>query len=201
MDGNIPRLSIIIPRRMEEGAELTLKSLATQTFKDFSTIVVPDEGKGASWARNEGFKRVESEYVLFSDNDIDWKPNALEVMMSALRRYPKASYAYGRYKIGDLVIGHKLFDPIALLKNNYISTMSIIRSKDFCGFDEKLKRFQDWDLWLTMTKQGKRGVYCNELIFETPLREGISIGGQAMIEALKAISDKHFLNLPEFQYV
>lgn len=186
---------------MGEGAELTLKSLATQSFRDFSTIVVPDQGKGASWARNAGFKSVKSEYVLFSDNDIEWRPDALETMMYSLRRFPSASYAYGRYKIGDLIIGHQLFDPIALLKNNYISTMSIIRSKDFCGFDEKLKRFQDWDLWLTMLKKGKRGVYCNELIFETPLREGISIGGQAMIEALKAISDKHLLNLPEFNYV
>lgn len=195
-------LTVIIPRRMSEGADLTLNSLATQTFQDFTTIVVPDQGKGANWARNEGFKSVTGEFVLFSDNDISWKPNALEIMIAALNRFPNASYSYGRYKIGDLIVGHKLFSPIDLLKNNYISTMSIIRSKDFPGFDENLHRFQDWDLYLNLLiNHNKRGVYCNELIFETPLRDGISIGGQSTEDALRALNDKYNLGIPRFNYL
>lgn len=205
-DGN--KITIVIPCKEHDGivdpATITLDSLAKQTFKDFKVVVVPDQGKGANWARNEGFKQCDTEFVLFSDNDIQWKENALEVMVQTLRRFTRASYAYGRFHLvhskGFTVWGHQHFDPVRLLVGNFVSTMSLIRAKDFPGFDESLKRYQDWDLWITMLKQGKRGVYCNELIFTTDWREGISTFGgvSGATEAARIINDKHGLNLPVF---
>lgn len=199
MEGNIPEITIVIPCRESETAETTLDSLSRQTFKNFETVVVKDQGKGANWARNEGFKSVKSEFVLFSDSDIRWNEYALEMLLYTLKRNPKASYSYGRYEMGGFIIGHHNFDPARLFVGNYISTMSLVRSKDFPGFDENIKRFQDWDLWLTMLKQGKRGVYCNDLIFSTKVRDGISLNGELTTEeAAKIINDKHGLNLPRF---
>jgi len=172
----LPELTIIIPHRQTEDASETLSYLEKQTYQDFKIVVVPDQGKGANWARNEGFKQCDTEFVLFSDNDIQWKSRALETMMRVLKKTPKASYVYGRYLKGNGVFCHRPWDPDYLrFKDNYISTMSIIRSKDFPGFDESITRFQDWDLWLTMLDQGKRGVYCNDLIFETKKRPGITM--------------------------
>jgi len=34
------------------------------------------------------------------------------------------------------------------------------------GFDEKLKRFQDWDLWLTMAEAGHHGVWLNQFLYK-----------------------------------
>jgi len=57
----------------------------------------------------------------------------------------------------------------------YITTTSLIRAKDFPGFDESLKKFQDWDLWLTMLEQGKIGVWIPEVLFSAkPRKAGIS---------------------------
>lgn len=177
MADRIPELTIIIPHRMNESEAVTLSFLEQQTYKDFQVVIVPDQGKGANWARNEGFKKCNTEFVLFSDNDIEWKSRALETMMRVLKNTPKATYVYGRYLKGNGVFCHRAWDPnYLMMKDNYISTMSIIRSKDFLGFDENITRFQDWDLWLTLwINHGKRGVYCNDLIFETKKRPGITM--------------------------
>jgi len=38
-------------------------------------------------------------------------------------------------------------------------------------WDENLKRFQDWDLWLTMGEQGKTGVWVDEYLFRVLTRK------------------------------
>lgn len=194
-------ITIVIPTRMTETAEDTLQSLKSQSYGAFKVVVVPDEGKGANWARNEGFKQCDTEFVLFSDNDISWKQNAIEVLYETLRRFTRASYAYGRFEIDGVVWGHEMFDPVKLLTANYISTMSLIRSDDFrlCGgFDESIKGFQDWDLWLNLLiNHGKRGTYCNELIFTTKPRNGIS-ASRDNLECGRVINDKYNLKLPRF---
>lgn len=178
---------------MSEDANLTLLYLSNQTFKDFEIIVVPDQGKGACWARNEGFKQVKSEFVLFSDNDIKWKSHALETLLRVLKMSPRSSYSYGRYKLGEDVWCHEPFDPVALKRANYISTMSLIRTKDLPErpWDENIKRLQDWDLWLTLLDQGKRGIYCEDLIFETDLKPGISHEGMNYLDAILTVRKKH----------
>lgn len=161
-------IDVVIPVRKGETAKTTLDSLKNQTFKNFETIVIYDsEQRGANWARNAGFKVVKSEFVLFSDNDIEWEPNGIENLFQTLKKHPEASYSYGSYEMNDNIQCWQDFDPKLLRIGNYISTMSLIRSKDFPGFDEKIQRLQDWDLWLNMLSKGKIGVQCGNLIFKT----------------------------------
>lgn len=196
MAERIPKVTCVIPHRMGEDASVTLESLSKQSFQDFTTIVVPDQHKGAQWARNEGFKQVKSEFVLFSDNDIEWKSGALETLLKVLEKTPKASYSYGRYKLGKDLWSHEAWDPILLKHHNYISTMSLIRTADLPEkpWDESIHRLQDWDLWLTLLEQGKRGVYCEDLIFETPLKDGISHNGMDYLDSLLIVRKKHGLD-------
>jgi glycosyltransferase involved in cell wall biosynthesis len=159
------------------------------------TIVVEDKKKkGANWARNKGFESVDTEFVLFSDDDIRWREGAIEKLLETLEAHPEVSYSYGAYVMGGNVYCDQEFDPDLLLLSNYISTMSLIRTKDFPGFDESLDRFQDWDLWLTMLRDDKIGVFCGEIIFDTDIRDGITHNGKVSIEeAFLKIKDKHKL--------
>jgi glycosyltransferase involved in cell wall biosynthesis len=187
-------ITVVIPCRESENPYTTLRSLAKQTLQPTVIVIVYDEGKGANWARNRGFSMVQTPFVLFSDNDIDWQPDALENLYHTLQAHSQASYAYGWYLMDGLCHSNVVFGADRLRANNYISTMSMIRSIDFPGFDESLQRLQDWDLWLTMLGQGKTGAHCSKHIFTTKRRAGITHGGGISWEdARDIVARKHGL--------
>lgn len=175
-----PSLSIIIPIRQGGNPAITLTSLAASTFQDFEIICSWDHGGNANAARNAGFRLSSAPYVLFSDDDIRWHPGALARLIRTLEDNPGAAYAYGSYVMGGRVQCDRPFDGARLRRGNYISTMSVIRREAFPGFDESLRRLQDWDLWLTMLGRGHVGVYCGAEIFTTLVRNGITYAPDAM---------------------
>ena len=202
-DSNIqPDVTVVITHRKGESCRDALESLERQTYRRFKKILVEDaEGKGANWARNTGFKAVDTKYVLFSDNDIVWEPDALENMVRTLEGNPEASYAYGGYDLirDEEVIGRYGYEPWNAGKlrkwkrGNFVSTMSLVRTDHFPGFDEQIKRLMDWDVWLTMLHQKRTGVYCGKRIFVTRFRQGITYGTNSTSwdEAVAAIKRKH----------
>lgn len=194
--GTIPlAISVIIPLRRGGSPEVTLKSLAAQTFQNFEVIVSQDEERrGANWARNRGFEKSTGDFLLFSDDDIRWEPDALAVLRRALKNTPRAAYSYGSYAIGDWMQCAIAFRAWRLRETNFISTMSLIRRTAFPSFDESIQRLQDWDLWLTMLEQGHTGVYCGRMIFRTEKGKGITYGdGMSLAQARSIVRKKHGL--------
>ena len=193
-----PKLSIIVPVREGGDYSITLNSLKNQTYQDFNVIVIFDTfKKGANYTRNIGWvasKKIKrTKYVMFCDDDIDWKDYALESMVGLLETNKNISYAYGSYEMDGLIHCHKQFDVNELKKANFISTMSVIRSKDFPGFDNDIKRLQDWDVWLCMLFQGKVGGYTGKLIFTTKKKQGgITFGGSISYEKARDIIYKKY---------
>jgi glycosyltransferase involved in cell wall biosynthesis len=191
-------VSIIIPTYQHApDIAACLKSIFGQTFRDFEVIVVDDgstdntqdvlkpyldritlitqPNSGGNVARNNGFKHSQGKFVLFCDADIILDAQYLEKMLSTLEQNPDASYAYSAFKFGWKTFKFWDFDGDTLKKLNYISTMSLIRREHFPLFDENIRKFQDWDLWLTMLEQGHKGVYIPEVLFQAiPHKEGIS---------------------------
>jgi glycosyltransferase involved in cell wall biosynthesis len=188
------KLTIVIPNKLGQTPDLTIETLYRQNFLDFDVIIINDNSGNANVARNEGLSMVDSEYVLFSDNDINWKPYALSTMIDCLERNRDISYAWGSYELNGKVWCNREWDPEALKQRNYISTMSVVRTADHPGFDEKIKRLQDWDVWLTMLSQGKKGKYTGRLIFTTPVRNGITRDSISLSEAIASVKLKHKLN-------
>lgn len=190
-------VSIIIPIRQGGNPEITLTSLSRSDFQDFEIICSWDRavnGTGnANAARNAGFRLSSAPFVLFSDDDINWHPGALARLYRTLEENPGAAYAYGSYSMGGRVFCDRPFDGERLKRGNYISTMSLIRRSVFPGFDESLRRLQDYDLWLTMLGRGHVGVYCGAEIFTTAVRNGITYApdAQPYAEALAAVHRKH----------
>jgi glycosyltransferase involved in cell wall biosynthesis len=165
-------VSIIIPTRGDRDISSTLTSVKNQTYKNFEIIQITDKDKkGAPWARNQGEKEAKGEFLLFLDDDIILNKRFLEEMLAALEKNPKASYAYCHYErkgmFNDISKAYP-FDEERLKKWNYISTMSLLRHLDFIAWDEKIKRFQDWDLWLTLLDAGKTGVLVDKVLFSAP---------------------------------
>jgi len=148
-----------------------LSSVVRQTWQDIEVIVVDDgslysekirkivakfpnvklirqSNKGAPAARNKGFTESKGEYLLFLDADIILQEKALEKMIKKLSS-SEASFCYSAFRLGWKKYKLVEYDYEKLKQFNYIHTSALIKRQFFPGFDESLKKFQDWDLWLT----------------------------------------------------
>ena len=199
--GERPLVSVVIPTwNHKEELVACLESLNVQTYRPFEAIVVDDgstdgtaermshvrvsyplryiqfvENKGASAARNLGAKRSEGEYLLFVDADAELRPHAIERMANVLREQEDVDFVYSSFRFGWKLFKSRAFDPEILRTMPYIHTTSMLRRSVFPGFDESLKKFQDWDLWLTVTERGGRGLWIPEELFVLKVRrEGMS---------------------------
>ncbi len=134
--------------------------------------LIMQENRGAQAARNRGARTAKGEYLLFCDADIVLRRDCLEKMMCALADHSEASYAYSSFKFGWKKFKLWPFDTKRLRRMPYIHTTSLIRAAHFPGFDESVRRLQDWDLWLTMLEQGHIGVWVPEVLFKVISMKG-----------------------------
>jgi glycosyltransferase involved in cell wall biosynthesis len=199
-------ISVIIPvYNHAHTVEASLDSLLAQDYRPLEVIVIDDgstdnfsevwpkliaSGKyaalkpqmyrqsnaGAPAARNYGFKVSNGLYVIFWDADTMGRPDMLSSMKSALDANPGAAYAYSGFKFGWKQFPCRSFDAGELKRGNFVDVTSLIRRGDFPGFDESLKRFQDWDLWLTLLEKNKIGVGLPKILYTKLVgkRKGIS---------------------------
>ncbi|PIY95803.1 MAG: hypothetical protein COY66_05865 [Candidatus Kerfeldbacteria bacterium CG_4_10_14_0_8_um_filter_42_10] len=187
-------ISIIIPT-YQHGKTIKdcLDSIYNQTLKDFEIIVINDgstdgtahilenypkpitiihqENKGSNHARNRGFSQSNGDFILFCDADIVMKKQMLEKMKAALKNSPDNAFAYSSFKWGLKTFKLHPYSIDELKKANFIHTCSLIRREKFLGFDESIKRLQDWDLWLSMMEQGSTGKYIPEILFQIKPRK------------------------------
>jgi len=138
--------------------------------------VLNQANMGAPKARNEGFLASRGEYLIFWDADTIGDPQMLSKMVKILNQKPEISFVYSGFKFGWKTFKNCAFDLEKLKKFNFIDITSLIRRKDFVLFDESLKKFQDWDFWLGLTLQGKKGEWINEILYKKIVRgrKGIS---------------------------
>ncbi|MCE9550658.1 MAG: glycosyltransferase family 2 protein [Betaproteobacteria bacterium] len=110
-------------------------------------------------ARNFGLSQANGEYVLFLDADDFLDNYALELMERELEADASLKMVYSdKCVFGDVGVIESeglsfywpspAFDMAALKYSNFISLPALIRKVDFRGFDERIRRMQDWDAWL-----------------------------------------------------
>lgn len=157
---------------------------------------VPPEylGSGLLASPSLGGRQGEGQYIIFWDADVVGAPEMLEKMYNILQDNPQASYAYSSFVYGSpphlfnkLFFSSKLnffdrcggkkfklwpFDAEKLKQMPYIHTTSLIRRGHIVPWDTEIKRLQDWDLWLTMLKQGHTGVWVPEYLFTVQTKHG-----------------------------
>jgi len=87
-------------------------------------------------------------------------------MLKTLKDNQSASYAYSSFRYGFKIFKLWPFSPERLKIIPFIHTTSLIRREHFSGFDENIKKLQDWDLWLTMLAKGHAGIWINKVLFK-----------------------------------
>lgn len=138
-------------------------------FKEENILykIINQDNKGAPNARNHGFQGSKGDYIIFCDADAVLEKDCFYEMFQVLENHPEASYAYSSFYWGKKLFKLWPFDGKKLRQMPYIHSTSLIRTKDFpiTGWDENIKRLQDWDLWLTMLDEEHRGIFIDKILF------------------------------------
>ena len=134
------------------------------SFAGVSTIRQPNRGLAA--ARNTGLRALETDYVIFLDADDRLEPRAIQHALRTFSRAPDCGFVYGGHRYidrGGSPIGERYEppgdDPLTrLLRGNFIAMHGTVmyhrqRLVDAGGFDETLRRCEDYDAYLRMVKR------------------------------------------------
>ena len=188
-------ISIIIPvYNQATKLKKTLDSLLQQTEKDFEVVVVDDAStediksiideykdkfnilkfyrndvnyRIASIPRNRGLRHADGEYILWLDDDVIMKQYMPEVMKNTLDTNPRVDFVYSSHKFGFKTFRFKQFDLEDIKKGPCIHTTSMIRrsSVPAGGWDEDLRRLQDWDFFLRVMLNSGRCKFIDDVLF------------------------------------
>jgi glycosyltransferase involved in cell wall biosynthesis len=192
---------VVIPHRKDRETWFLQNCLPQVIDNNPAEIIVEDWDGGACEKRNVGAAKSTQPYLIFVDDDSYLYEFALIEMLRALEADPDAMFAYSDarhvmypdvpYPNGNGIRKAMPWDIESLKRGNYVETMSLMRREAFVGFDPSIKRFQDWDLWLTLASLGHRGTYIPQTLFEL---HHFDIGISASVpfdESLQAIWTKH----------
>ncbi|MBU0661107.1 glycosyltransferase family 2 protein [Patescibacteria group bacterium] len=193
-------VSIIIPayNPKQHIFDRVITSIAAQTYEQIEIIVVDDgskvpvkvnlellparialtvhrqENAGAPVARNVGLYLSQGEYVICLDADIECAPTMIADMQEAIKK-ENVDFAYSNFYLWNgKKLRAKAFDIQTLKQANYISSMTLVKKSSAIPWDESLKRFQDWDYWLSMAEEGKIGVHVDEYLYRVIDKGGMS---------------------------
>jgi len=163
-----------------------------------------DTSQGAAAARNRGIEAARGELVAFLDSDDVWLPEKLERQALLLTQQPDVAAVYCRHEVeeeqrGTRAAGGRLFrgDVRAELIGGWCpattSLFMVRRSalREVGGFDERLRSFHDYDLWLRLSER-HRFDYVDEPLVRFFKHSGqrISLDPERRLEALDRFLEK-----------
>lgn len=168
-------------------------------YKDKRRRVIELDKNSGSDAKpkNTAIMQAKGEYICFLDDDNEYKPNFMEVLLTEME-LQDADVVYGdmrlfkssRDKKGEAAIALD-FDAQFLMRRNYVDFNMVLVKKaalfDVGGIDETLPRFKDWNLFARMVKWGHK--FYRVPVFVT--KYYISKGNSAEKHPAKSWTDPH----------
>lgn len=115
--------------------------------------------------KNTGILASKGDYIAFLDDDNEFRPDHLQALYNAIKDSPKLDLVYGdrwivdeAQNIKDQIGIYYDYNPSLLLVRNYIDTSDVLVRREALfkvgGFDERYKKYVDWNLWVRMSKYG-----------------------------------------------
>jgi len=167
----LSNLEVIV---VDDGSELIPEDILLMNYPFVKLFKI--EHSGGSAARNYGIRNSSGEYLIFPDADCLLFPNCLEKMKKVLDEYRNVTFVYCHFFMvepegwAQPFLAYRFKEKL-LEQVNFISSVTLVRRVDDLIWDESLKRFQDWELWLRLVRKGKKGKLLEEILFWHFLRK------------------------------
>lgn len=149
-----------------------LKSVQAQTLPALVAVAVDNDHAGAAATRNAALAQVETPWVAFLDDDDEFLPQHLELLMDCAAAacadmvYPWFTVVGGGDPLGRFGMP---FDPDELRQRNYIPVTVLVRTelvREAGGFvnvhEPPHPTCEDWGLWMRLLDLEARIVHLPE---------------------------------------
>jgi glycosyltransferase involved in cell wall biosynthesis len=124
--------------------------------------LIRTEHRGVGVARCEGFNAARGEFIAYCDDDDEWRPNHLSTLLEYLREHPGVDLVYGDSEWAQEgaapAVAYSIdYDMTQLSWSNYIFASDVLHrsqaAREAGGFDPSLQAYEDWDLWLRISRR------------------------------------------------
>ncbi len=198
----------------DNGADVA-NQLAPLNTSNNITYIRHKKNSGLAAARNTGIRASRGRYIAYLDDDDLFYPDHLDTLVRFLEAgnhkvaYTDAYRAHqvkqnGAYVVVNRDVPYSFdFDYERILETNFVPVLCFVHARsciDTVGFfDESLKRLEDWDLWIRMSRK-YRFEHIRKITCEFSWREdGSSMSSardQEFAVARTYIADKYGLARP-----
>ncbi|TAW14809.1 glycosyltransferase family 2 protein [Rhizobium ruizarguesonis] len=157
---------------VDDGSTDNTRDIVTG-FTDSRLVFVQQENAGRSAARNRAIAMARGKYIAFLDSDDAYLRDKLERQVRFMEENPRIGMIYTSAKCIDAegnilknhtyvasVSGH-IYRQIAFFRPVTITLPTVMLRREVLdtigGFDEKMERFEDTDLWRRISKRYEVG--------------------------------------------
>jgi len=160
-------LIVVNDGSQDKGAEIV------KSFNDSRIRLINKANGGVSSARNVGIKEAKYDYIAFLDADDEWLPNHLEEINKLIVDYRNEANVFvtnfaRKYPDGRIIPNRKEDElKQGIITNYFKETLkkAVIHTSCVCiskkglnsvnGFDERLSRGEDMDVWFKLARKYK----------------------------------------------
>ncbi|ADI85775.2 glycosyltransferase [Geobacter sulfurreducens] len=198
-------IEIIVINDAGQDVEQLVKEVAPGAF-----YICHERNKGLAGARNTGINHAQGKYIAYLDDDDIFYPEHVETLVTFLEEsnhkvaYTDASRAHLTMKDNQYTVVKRDypystdFDYDQILVDNFIPVLCVMHEKsctnDVGNFDESLKRHEDWELWIRMSRKF-RFAHIPKITCEFSWRpDGNSMTASTkpmFLETMTAVYEKH----------
>jgi glycosyltransferase involved in cell wall biosynthesis len=142
-------------------------------FKDERLVFIQQENAGRSAARNRALATARGKYIAFLDSDDTYLQDKLERQVNFMEAHPEIGMIYTSAKCidadGNILknnvyvasVSGQIYRQVAFFRPVTITLPTVMVRREVLdnvgGFDEKMERFEDTDLWRRISKRYQVG--------------------------------------------